>query len=81
MKRKAKNEKEECGGRKHTTVEALPLMMYLVIHLAMFAYYSMFLAKNVSFMFSVLLSVICIVQTLYSQLSVSCISEDDNVMT
>jgi hypothetical protein len=34
MKRKTKNEKEECGERNHTTAEALPLMMYLVIHLA-----------------------------------------------
>jgi hypothetical protein len=34
MRRKTKNGKEECGERKHTTAEALPLMMYLVILLA-----------------------------------------------
>jgi hypothetical protein len=39
MKKKTKNEKEECGERKHTTAEALRPMMYPVILLATLSCY------------------------------------------
>jgi hypothetical protein len=46
MRRKTKNEKEECGERKHTTAEALHPMMYPVIFLATLPCYNILFEQD-----------------------------------